>query len=472
MAQPIYIALFEIKNPSFDPAEFGLSGRQFTLDIIKDNSLSKNINTTAQPVLDGTTRIDNISREPGNISINGMIAEHHFANNTNPYIEPRPRLNTPIIRRKKDISLQGTASRLVVQKNLLEYLRDNAIFLDVYMQNGDVVFRNYVLKRVSFTQDQIGVMGVSLALEEVLMFKEPNNFIINSSIIQGSQDVTYRDVYNSIVFEPASNSREDLEAAVAKLIANLPAGARFVVGGAESNGWAVDKYLAPLPVTVQVTLDATYMHISDAKNSRILNASSDQGSLFKIGAKRDQDINIEVGYVVGTTVGAGETVNSSLTYGNYNYIIYGKDGKIIQKTGNFNYTSTPQPSSYAYSIANMMKKNWAGHEFATAGSQFVLDHYNSFKRAQEKGWSFLRETKSSGWKLLPNLLSNPANGYLFNATFATHGFRLGESGDYKLYYTLIWIHPLFWEAARAKIQNWSDLTSNSFTLGETIYEKP
>lgn len=467
MGNPIYIALFEIKNESFVPEEFGLTSNQFTLDIVTDNSESKNINTTAQPVLDGTTRIDNISREPGAVNISGVIAEHHFASADNPYVNVRPRVSNPTLTRNNMARRVVTEqSRLVLQKKLLEHIRDQALFLDIYMQNGDIVLKNYVLKRVSFTQDKIDLLKVSLSLEEVLLFQNPFTFMLSGDFAYETSETTYRNIYNSINFTPANTSREAVEEAVANVVANLPKSARFIAGDAESYGGAraVDARLPYIEVN-QDSNGRLTLKISDynlEKAGGLVNSAPN--SLKPVGTLNKTPIDLFLGAPIYTK---NEIINGkpySTLNGTYHILL---KALLVEKTGYVNV----QDSSGQDDLAIMMRKDWSGQEFGTSGSKYVIDNQDNFRRAQEKGWSFLRQTKNNTWKLLPNLLSYSSFGYIYNATFATHGFRVGEVGDYKMYFTLTWIHPLYWKAITEKIQAWADLNANTFILEERIYEQ-
>ena len=272
----VYVALFKIKNESFDKNRFGLSDNEFLLDVISGFSFSKNINTTTQPVLDGTHRMTNVSREPGSLRIEALIGEHHFA-----YGERKPYIKPTQTRGKKgqDFSTPlQTVPRTIVIQQLLEYLRDEAIFLDIYAQNGKMIYRDYILKQISYSQENIDALRVTLNFEEVLMFENPF-FDLKDEIDSSDQKtLTNSQVMADIKFvEPKSGSQEDIQRAITSMVYNLPRHARAIIGAPleKSGAYPVDYALERYMVSADEYGDADLKIVYDQSWDKPVNIAVD-----------------------------------------------------------------------------------------------------------------------------------------------------------------------------------------------------
>ena len=106
-----HITLIRIKNEDFDYTKYGLENNYFTIDISQTLNYTKNVGFTQYALLDGTTRVDNISREPGSVSFQGVLGEIRAGGKDENFV-------------KSTLS----KTRLQNQMDLLEALRDEAIF--------------------------------------------------------------------------------------------------------------------------------------------------------------------------------------------------------------------------------------------------------------------------------------------------------------------------------------------------------
>lgn len=498
----MYLVLFEIKNEDFKPENFGLTTNMFSIDITKSISDNKNIQTTSQPVLDGTTRLENISREPGNFSLSGTIADHHFyyGDNQKLFVKPTKIYFTNPV--QGQLQLFKTKSRLVIQKELLEYLRDNAIFLDIYTNNGEIIYNDYIIKSLSFSQDRFGAITVNIGLEQVLMFDMPSTIDETGNIVgTGEQEnLSFQNIFANIIFNPNSFLPETVYDACAGLIMGLPRNARFIAGANESNGrTGIDQTFSVLNVDY-----SAYGFRSNQKvNKEVLKShemwSKDKDNFKQIEIVRDKfrdvitsDSDSSRKYVeqkMQVRINNKQAGNTPLL-DSEEPIALDRNKNITTYYGLSNWTTN--------NALTMLKKSFGNPEFEiskTGYSVLVIENQNKFYQAQAKGWSFLRETETisdktkeaflaqtygsnrSKWPVVydvyPNLI-NDKYGYLFNATFGTHGFRLvGEAfgGNYKLYHTLIYIIPEYWQVIKQILQSVSDSQTSPFHLGRRIYSE-
>lgn len=70
-----FLAIFRIKNTNFPYQNYGLSDNSFSIDITNSIQASKGVAFTQYPLLDGTTRIDSISKAPGTINFQGKVGD-------------------------------------------------------------------------------------------------------------------------------------------------------------------------------------------------------------------------------------------------------------------------------------------------------------------------------------------------------------------------------------------------------------
>ena len=146
-----YLALFKIKNSDFDYTQYGLSDVYFSIDLATSIQSSKGVKTTQYALLDGTTRIDTISRAPGTLTFQGNIGELFAAKSM-----------------ERAVKGVGTKSRLELQVELLESLRDNAIVLDVITETK--THRNYIITSVNAGIAKFGISDINLSMKELLTF--------------------------------------------------------------------------------------------------------------------------------------------------------------------------------------------------------------------------------------------------------------------------------------------------------------
>lgn len=474
----VYVALFKIKNESFDKNRFGLSDNEFLLDVISGFSFSKNINTTTQPVLDGTHRMTNVSREPGSLRIEALIGEHHFA-----YGERKPYIKPTQTRGKKgqDFSTPPqTVPRTIVIQQLLEYLRDEAIFLDIYAQNGKMIYRDYILKQISYSQENIDALRVTLNFEEVLMFENPF-FDLKDEIDSSDQKtLTNSQVMADIKFvEPKSGSQEDIQRAITSMVYNLPRHARAIIGAPleKSGAYPVDYELERYMVSADEYGDADLKIAFDQSWDKPVNIAVDtkKNSLTSYLDSAEGNFTGAYPYIIfnfSAKLGS-YTQWTSTGVGNPVFYISGRYKIRLLTTSGKGYTLLSEKEvsgSRPHPAAELMKKKFSGDKFfVKGGSHYVLDRESKAVRAQEKGWSFLRPVKENKWSTVVNLLGDDSLGYLYNATFSTHGTRLLYSkSTYLMYMNFIWIHPVYWQKIKERLQFWVDQSPGIITLDRKL----
>ncbi len=473
----VYVALFKIKNESFDKNRFGLSDNEFLLDVISGFSFSKNINTTTQPVLDGTQRMTNVSREPGSLRIEALIGEHHvYSGERKPYIKPTQTRG----KKGQDFSTPPqTVPRTIVIQQLLEYLRDEAIFLDIYAQNGKMIYRDYILKQINYSQENIDALRVTLNFEEVLMFENPF-FDLKDEIDSSDQKtLTNSQVMADIKFvEPKSGSQEDIQRAITSMVYNLPRHARAIIGAPleKSGAYPVDYALERYMVSADEYGDADLKIVYDQSWDKPVNIAVDtrKNSLTPYLERGGEGFRDAYPYIIFNFSvtknrylqgGSGTSTWVEYLSGRYKIRLLTTSGK------GYTLLSEKEVSgSRPHPAVELMKKKFSGDKFfVKGGSHYVLDHQREAVRAQEKGWSFLRPVEGGKWSTVVNLLDIDTLGYLYNATFSTHGLRtLYSKSTYLMYMNFIWIHPVYWQKIKERLQFWVDQSPGIITLDRKL----
>ncbi len=147
-----FLALFRIKNPGFPFGNYGLLDNTFSVDITENLNSSKAVKFTEYPLLDGTTRIDSVSRAPGTLNFQGKIGDVYHSPNG---------VQSTVVANENE-----TRTKRFVK--LLEDLRDGALVLDIITETK--TFENYLIENVSFTVAQFGVITINFSMKEFIAF--------------------------------------------------------------------------------------------------------------------------------------------------------------------------------------------------------------------------------------------------------------------------------------------------------------
>jgi len=181
------MVLFKIKDTDFDFTPYGLTDRYFRIDVTENINASKAVKFTDYPLLDGTTRIDTVSKAPGTLSFQGKIGDLFSSPDYT-----------------HSVKSSGSKSRMQLSIELLETLRDEAIVLDVLTQSK--TFVNYLIESVSFTNERFGINTVNFTLREFIAFGEDLGDITEATV---SDDDTIADFQlRSLVTNNFTNDEE------------------------------------------------------------------------------------------------------------------------------------------------------------------------------------------------------------------------------------------------------------------------
>ena len=181
------IVLFRIKDTEFDFTPYGLEDRYFRIDVTDNINASKSVKFTEYPLIDGTTRIDTVSRAPGTLSFQGKIGD----------VFSSPDYT-------HTIKSSGGKTRMQLSIELLETLRDNAVVLDVLTQSK--TFENYLIESVSFTNERFGVNTVNFTLREFIAFGDDLSDIVED--VEPDETEVAEFQVNSLVTNNFTNDRE------------------------------------------------------------------------------------------------------------------------------------------------------------------------------------------------------------------------------------------------------------------------
>src|SRR5690554_3123064 len=168
------LAVFRIKNDDFDYEKYGLDDVYFSLDVIKSIQESKGVSTTEYPLLDGTTRIDNISAKAGTLTLQGEIGDIAYSKD-----------------KRFEVKGSGNVSKLENTKNLLRSLRENAIILNVITH--EETFNDYIITDANFGKTRIGTSDFNITLKEFIMFGDTLDSIEDDrAILEYDPDASYQ----------------------------------------------------------------------------------------------------------------------------------------------------------------------------------------------------------------------------------------------------------------------------------------
>ena len=175
---PKNLVLFMIKDSRFAYQNYGLDSIYFSIDLSNSVQQSKGVATTQYALLDGTTRIDTVSREPGNITFQGKIGEVHYAKDKTTFVK------------------SSEKARTALQLQLLEDLRDRAIILDVITE--DKTYKDYLITNLNVGKNSLGMVDINFQMKEALMFGDEidienvaNEIVKEEQIVQRALD-TFR----------------------------------------------------------------------------------------------------------------------------------------------------------------------------------------------------------------------------------------------------------------------------------------
>jgi len=408
-----HLAVIRIKNSEFDYTKYGLKNNYFSIDVSNSLSYSKNIGITQYAVLDGTTRVDNISREPAAINLQGLLGEVRGGGSPENFVYSTVEKN-----------------RLQNQMDLLEALRDRAIFLDII--TDERTYRNCILKGVSFGKNRFGQIDAQLSLQEVIVFGDDITSIStnNENSIPDYEQNLVLDSFNL----KAIDSDQALVDEIYRVLTSSSITTPFVIS------------LGPVSINPDVVMPF-YTYQSAATRS---NLPSVVGQSILVSDTNKVSIKVDAAEILSGPVVGGNSLHITLPKKNRLESLY--KTRITRNPNNyydFTYTANSEvhirllngnDTIYSVQRGEVLKRptysdiNNGIHYLSVAGSN--ADIINSDKFAM----CFVRKQKNNKYTIVPNLLGDASKGFLFISTF-----EKAQESDYQLYPSLVYIHPRAWE---------------------------
>ena len=419
-----HLTLIRIRNEDFDYTKYGLENNYFTIDVSQALNYGKSIGFTQYALLDGTTRVDNISREPGTVTYQGLLGEVRGGGDGANFVKA---------------TLSKT--RLQNQMDLLEALRDQAIFLDFI--TDERTYRDYMISGVNFGKSKFDEITVSINTREVITFGDTIDVIETDRTYEMSpyQRSLILDEFYMRNIESDTDLVKELNRVISSSILTTP----FIitVGSVDINANAIIAPYQYLKQNVNVNLDRVGDSFITPFTNRLFNKAN-----------------------------AGEIITGAAVDNYYLHISTPmmNQGASIYKT---KYTLNPSRNleflQRSHTCLNIrLKKDNQTVYSALKGEVVKEPRYSDINNgvhflnrsgstgdiisSPEYSMAFVRKQKNDSYSLLPNLLGNDSRGYLYSATY-----EVGSGSVFKLQPVLVYIHNAAWVKIKKELNRvWSE----------------
>jgi hypothetical protein len=409
------------------------------MDVTKNISSSKSVKFTEYPLVDGTTRIDTVSKAPGTLNFQGEIGELFSSPNYTHSIKT---------------SLNGGKSRIELSIELLETLRDEAIVLDVLTEGK--TFYNYLIEGVNFTFEKFGVSTVNFTLKEFIAFEDQFEGIEEETTVDSSLT---NDLFLKNLVVDDFKTEEEMARVIYNTISDTNASAGFAIrfGSSDINP---DVFINPIIVSnipylqqvieprisstgrvVGEIIRSTYIPtvVKRKLNMQILTSGAVKNNL-QVKIEIDQ---IEEGNFTGDTLGSwnGSALSFSETP-KYNvsitlFTVSQGEKVVLHNVGTTDFMISPKFSNVDRCFNPLENK-------ATFENDPIITYGNVTGRLFAT--SFLRKFNGGifgggvQYKAVPNLLQHADQGYLYPTFYYS---RIPKSSDYRLNIGFVYLHPEF-----------------------------
>ena len=445
-----HLALFRIKNDEFNYKKYGLVDQFFSIDITKNIGADKGVGTTQYAVLDGTTRIDTVSRQPGNINFQGNIADVHHAPFNGKYIKNF-----------------GSKGRAQVQLELLEDLRDNAIIVDIITQYK--TFKNYIITNISSGISLMGIMDVNLTMKEFLTFGDEIDNSDNSRESVSEQLLQNQVLKNFTL--PAFNNDAELINVLSAITYNSTLSIPYIIsfGSSDTNPDILMSsaiYERGTLNTNQVGNKVHYTFTYPIIRKRFPMYSKTSGYV-----EDNYKIKIEIEPMENNSPLTEQKTETIIdNYPSYGIPFFNEIGKyrltitllqnldnvdrVIYSTINRDALITPLFSNVTNGINPLVENPQMNDDFITT--------YGSVKGSLS-GLNFLRKCSQNTYRTSPNLLPHSNMGYLYQSSYES----IDIDGNRNLNFGFVFIHPDALNAIKREVMKQVN-KPNHFMYGKTI----
>ena len=420
-----HLTIIRIKNSDFDFTQYGLKNNYFSIDVTNSISYSRNIGVTQYAVLDGTTRLDNISREPGSLSLQGLLGELRAGNNPEHFAYDTVERN-----------------RLQNQMDLLEALRDQAIFVDFI--TDERTYRNYLITGCSFGKTNFGKIDLNISAREAITFGDDIT-IENANALNYISDYEQDLILERFEIQPI-NSDAELVEEINRIVFSSVLSTPFIIS------------LGPIDINPDVVMP-TY---SITKRSTNAILPTNTGQSITVADTNFTTMKIEATELYTGIIAGGNYLHISTPLLDSGVNLY-KQRITRNASGSYEYANlgtTPlhirllngEDTLYSVQKTEILKTPLYSdvtngvHTANKAGSNTDIVSEAQF------GINFLRKQKFDNYTILPNLLGLESKGYLYNATFEQ---TTGNKST--IYPILVYIQPIAWKKIKTELERvWSE----------------
>lgn len=435
-----YLALFRIKNGTFPYTNYGLNDTLFSIDVSTSVNANKGVSFTQYPLLDGTTRIDSVSKAPGTLNFNGKIGEVFHSPNTDYNL--------------KESQLETRSKRFI---KLLEDLRDQAIVLDIITENK--TFENYLIESVNFGMTQLGVTDVSFTMKEFISFG--SDLLVDETFSPADFTESYLNE-NALINLKLNNftTEEEMREEIFKLLTNDSIARPYMIKfGSGDFGFNPDvaipgiSCLKPtLTIKRETTSGGSYVERTyTCPKVR----SSLQSAIYKSGnTVGNLNIQLSIPRIEAGSLVKEETINKDSLHENQVGLINMTNGDYDYRPDKFKETNKYNVEIKLFEGDNLLKTfindtTFTSPKFSDVGAgvnptkpllnslenDLMLGLSNSVINKQ--ALNFIRRTSDSRvYKMIGNLLSDISYGYLYPVRY----FKTLQYGTF-CFIGFIYFHP-------------------------------
>lgn len=422
-----HLIVIRIKNSDFDYTKYGLKNSYFSIDISNSFSYSKNIGVTQYALLDGTTRVENISREPATFNLQGLLGEVRAGGSPENFVYATAEKN-----------------RLQNQMDLLEALRDQAIFLD--MITDERTYKNCIITGLSFGKTRIGQIDAQINIREIIVFGDE----ITTTTTTSSYDIT--DYEQGLILDEfemnAITDDEDLVNELYRIMTSSTLSTPFIIllGPVDSNPDAVLPTYSFTKKATSLALPVNIGNVVVASDTNALTIKMDAAEIMTGAVAGGNYLHVTMPQkALGSNLYKTRITKNSL--GQYEYMQTPDSFVHVRLLNNDEAVYSAQKGELLKTPLYSDMVNGI-HYLSTAGSPADIIASDKY------GVCFIRKQKNNRYSLVPNILGNDSRGFLYVATF-----EKAEGSVFKLYPILVYIQPRAWESIKTELKRvWAEST--------------
>jgi len=420
-----HLAILRIKNSDFDYTKYGLKNNFFSIDVSNAFNYTRNVGVTQYALLDGTVRIDNISREPANFTLQGLLGDVRGGNVSEAFVMSTAQKN-----------------RLQNQMDLLEALRDNGVFLDII--TDERTYRNCIITGINFGKNRFGQIDAQLNIREAIMFGDEINVVAATA---NQNTMTFQEV--SLLLDAfrmnSINTDEALVNEIHRIVTSSTLTTPCIISlGTASNNTDVTiptytyrnrktSVTMPLLVGDMRTATDTNLLTADVPAIEAISGTVVGGNylhvtfpfkkadtnLFRTVFYRESNLKILERILPDTSIHIRLLYNQDSIYST-------QKGEVLK------------PAMYSDMVNGIHYLNV---------SDSTADTISNFKY----GSCFIRKLKNNTYQVVPNLLGNDSRGFLYSATYSTT-----SGSNTILHPALIYIEERAWNTIKSELKRvWS-----------------